>query len=234
MKRAFDIGSVIALVALIAFGIFAAAGGLGEDNTSAQDSAREASCLAGSEDCDDTGGDAGGALGVCAPGVTDCVDTVVGGDNPAYTCIEGATDCNDTPVDGGATAPMCVEGTDCKDTIVGGAGQSCPADQPGCGVDGGAGSPGSVEPASPCEPEFCERNAVDAAWALLEEDGVDGEITLVATSPAEWPNACLGVDQPNVACAEVITPGFLVILARNSQEYTFHTDLNGNAVSAAD
>ncbi len=27
-----------------------------------------------------------------------------------------------------------------------------------------------------------------------------------------WPNACIGIDQPGVACAEILTPGFRVVL----------------------
>ena len=234
-KRIFDAGSVVALVTLIAFGIFAVAGGLGgTDKTSATDgSAREASCLAGSEDCDDTAGD---ALGVCAPGVTDCVDTAVGRDN------------------GTTSAPMCVElGVDCNDTIVDGGGgfeQICAADMPECndacsvssngdvdcgsgGSDGSGG--GSSSPGYPgcANADECERVAVEAAWALLEEDGVSGEITFVSAKAVEWPNSCLGVADADIACAEVITPGFIVLLERNGLEYTFHTDTAGNAVNAS-
>jgi hypothetical protein len=34
-----------------------------------------------------------------------------------------------------------------------------------------------------------------------------------------WPDACLGVSQPDVACAQVITPGFRLFLEANGRTY---------------
>jgi hypothetical protein len=238
-KRLFDAGSVAALIALIAFGIFAVAGGLGGSDSDAKtaDAARESACLAGSEDCDDTAGD---ALGICAPGVTDCIDTAIGdgGDDIAGICLapeDGVTSDEDKP---------------CVDTPGTGGGfeQTCPVDMPGCldgcsvsssgDIDCGSGSDGSgggsSSPGYPgCgTPEECQRVAVEAAWTLLENDGASGEITLIGAKSVEWPNSCLGVTSADIACAEVITPGFVVTLQRNGQTYVFNTDTAGNAVAA--
>jgi hypothetical protein len=244
-KRIFDAGSVVALVALIAFGIFAVAGGLGgsEATTASDEAAREASCLAGSEDCDDTAGD---ALGVCAPGVTDCVDTAVGGgdggDDVANACLapeegvevdlEEPVDCVDTPGTGGGFEQICAaDAPECNDACSVSSNGDVDCGSGGSdGFGGGSSSPGFPGCANDAE---CERVAVEAAWALLEEDGVSGEITFVSAKSVEWPNSCLGVTDADIACAEVITPGFIVLLERNGLEYTFNTDLAGNAVNAS-
>lgn len=220
-KRILDIGSVVGLIALIAFGVFAVAGGLGGSDTKAADSAREASCLTGAEGCDDTGGD---ALGVCAPDTPDCVDTIVNpnSDEPINICIEGASDCNDTPPDAGDSLN-----------------QICGSNTPGCspvpGSDGFGGTePGSVPGILACAAAECERKAVDAALAALKS--LNGTLRDAVPEPSvklvEWPDSCLGVSTPDVACAQVITPGYIVIFDTGVLAYEFHTDLNGNAVLA--
>ncbi len=238
-KRIFDYGSVVALVALIAFGIFAVAGGLGDDKATAGDAAREASCLEGSTDCDDLGG--GSALGVCAEGVTDCVDTALGdGDGSDQICIApeegGSEDCKDDGSGAGTSInPVCApDYPNCSDMCV--VSSDGDVDCTG-GSSGGGGSdpgqPGSVPGFSGCANNAeCERLAVEAAWELLEGDGVSGEITLEGAKGVDWPNACLGVTDADIACAEVITPGFVVTLERNGLHFVFHTDTNGNAVAA--
>jgi hypothetical protein len=200
-KRILDIGSVVGLIALIAFGVFAVAGGLGGSDTKAADSAREASCLAGAEDCDDTGGD---ALGVCAPDTPDCVDTVIGdGDGSMNMCIEGVAYCNDT-----VTNP--------DETV----------------SSGDLGDPGECSLVHNIE--ACQQKAIDAAFAALERlNGTPRDaVPAPSVKPVEWPDSCLGVSTANIVCAEIITPGYLVILDTGVLAYEFHTDLAGNAVLA--
>lgn len=211
-KRILDIGSVVGLIALIAFGVFAVAGGLGGSDTKAADSAREASCLAGAEDCNDAGG--GNALGVCAPDTPDCVDTIV---NPNG---------DDTPADSDD-----------------GPNQICGSDTPGCspvpgsngagGTDPGDGS-SSVPGIPSCADVDCEQLAIDAAFAALERlNGTPRDaVPEPSAKPVEWPDSCLGVSTANTVCAEVITPGYIVILDTGVLSYEFHTDLAGNAVLA--
>jgi hypothetical protein len=54
-----------------------------------------------------------------------------------------------------------------------------------------------------------------------------GRIEVVSVEEAEWSNSCLGLPGPQEMCAEVITPGFLVILRAAGEEYEFHTDQTG-------
>lgn len=50
------------------------------------------------------------------------------------------------------------------------------------------------------------------------------EVTLVSTEAVEWPNASLGNPQPGVVYAQVITPGYKIILSVRGREYEYHSD----------
>jgi len=70
--------------------------------------------------------------------------------------------------------------------------------------------------------------------ALAESLGIDpSEIKVVSTQVVEWPDACLGVYLPGKACAEVITPGFLIVVEADGKRYEYHTNLNASTVQPA-
>jgi hypothetical protein len=52
----------------------------------------------------------------------------------------------------------------------------------------------------------------------------------------EWPDSCLGIQDPDVMCMQVITPGYRVILNADGTDYEYHTNADGTeallAVSA--
>lgn len=54
-----------------------------------------------------------------------------------------------------------------------------------------------------------------------------GKIEVVSVEAVEWPDSCLGLPAPQEMCAEVITPGFMVVLRVAGQEFEFHTDQTG-------
>lgn len=115
-------------------------------------------------------------------------------------CAPGVTDCVDTVVGGDDTSQICIAGAeDCNDT-------------PGS-VGGGA------DPA----------RAQEIVFADLESrvDSTAGEITVVSLEAAEWPNSCLGVEKADQVCAEVITPGFKIVLEQLGTQYEYHTDSDG-------
>ena len=65
--------------------------------------------------------------------------------------------------------------------------------------------------------------------ALLAADiakrlGADASaFTLVSVEPVSWPNACLGVSEPDRVCAQAITPGWRAILRDGGgAEYRYH------------
>ena len=76
-----------------------------------------------------------------------------------------------------------------------------------------------------------EKNAVQALAATLGI-AVD-QIKLVSTEAVEWPDGCLGVTRIDALCIQVITPGFLIVLEANGQQYEYHTNRDGSAVALA-
>lgn len=86
--------------------------------------------------------------------------------------------------------------------------------------------PDTVEPYPP---------AVAAAVGRLAESiGVDpGAVEVVAYESMEWPDACLGLAQPEEACAQVVTPGWLVTLQVDSLTYLVRTDELGGVARVA-
>ena len=78
--------------------------------------------------------------------------------------------------------------------------------------------------------------AVQAALAALAEAlGLAADqISVVSVAAVEWPDACLGIVLPGLACAEAITPGFNVVLEANEgQLYEYHTNQDGANVRPA-
>lgn len=60
------------------------------------------------------------------------------------------------------------------------------------------------------------------------------EISLVSAEAVDWPDACLGVSNPDELCAQVITPGYRIILGRLDKQYEFHTDRSGQNIRLRD
>ena len=73
-----------------------------------------------------------------------------------------------------------------------------------------------------------------ARAALMKALGLqDYEIMTVSSNAVEWSNACLGVEVPGMGCAEVITPGYAIVLESNGVLYKYHTNQDGTAVQPA-
>jgi hypothetical protein len=224
--RIFGAASAVGLIGLIAIGVFAMAGGFGGDDSGKATTAREAACIEGSE-CHDTdlpGGDAASGDDEIAPSTNICIAPEEGGD----------PDCNDGLL-GGPIGQTCTkDNPECNDSGIG----VCASDQPECTPSDGASGSGSGSSSSPpglpgCPegPDVCEANAIDAAKAALAATGFTGATTASAKY-VEWPDACMGVSEPDIACADVITPGYIVILDTGVLAFEYHTDLAGNAVLA--
>ena len=66
---------------------------------------------------------------------------------------------------------------------------------------------------------------------LSVETGIPSyEILLVSSETVDWPDSCLGLAQSDEFCAQVITPGYRIILGTLDREYEFHTDRSGENV----
>ena len=73
--------------------------------------------------------------------------------------------------------------------------------------------------------------ALNARKMLVEQLKVDVDLVgLVSAEPVDWPDACMGIQTPGVMCAQVITPGYKVVLSANGLEYEFHTNESGDVV----
>jgi hypothetical protein len=90
----------------------------------------------------------------------------------------------------------------------------------------------SSQPFSAAEPPA----DVKAVLQLAIEDlagrlGLSPEaIRLVSVEPIEWSDASLGCPQPGMMYAQVITPGYMVVLEAEGRQYTYHTDTGRSAV----
>jgi len=102
-------------------------------------------------------------------------------------------------------------------------------------VLGACGSP-AAEPPTPTPEVFNplppEQRAFEAAReALALRLGLDPlTIQLVETVPIDWPDACLGLPTVGESCAQVVTPGFRVVVETGGTSYELRTNHDGSLV----
>jgi len=60
------------------------------------------------------------------------------------------------------------------------------------------------------------------------------EVILVSSRSVVWSNGSLGCPEPGMAYAEVLTPGYLVVLKAGEREYEYHSGRAGRIVYCAD
>lgn len=81
---------------------------------------------------------------------------------------------------------------------------------------------------------FLPGAALSAQQLLAAQLGILPEdVRILSFERVDWPDACLGIQTPGLMCAQVITPGFRVILEAEGKRYEFHTDLSGSDVRLA-
>ena len=69
---------------------------------------------------------------------------------------------------------------------------------------------------------------------LVGELGVAlGDVQVLSTEATEFSDGCLGLGGPDESCIQVITPGWVVMVSVNGQEYEVHTDETGSQVRVA-
>jgi hypothetical protein len=82
---------------------------------------------------------------------------------------------------------------------------------------------------------FIPSAVFSAMNVLAQKAGLKPEqIDIVKTEKVEWSDACLGVTVAGQMCAQVVTPGYRVVLEGNGVQYEYHTDENGSNVIPAD
>lgn len=94
----------------------------------------------------------------------------------------------------------------------------------------------AVAPAAPAAGAAPVSPGSEAAQAtaiadLAKQTGVPADqITVVSVDPMEWPDTSLGCPQEGMMYAQVITPGYLIVLETQGQQYEYHTDQGTNVV----
>jgi hypothetical protein len=84
--------------------------------------------------------------------------------------------------------------------------------------------PSSKEDILSVEPE-AEKVLTAAKADLMERLGMAEEAILVKSIEAvQWRDSSLGCPQPEMMYAQVITPGFRIVLTAEGKDYTYHTD----------
>ncbi len=91
-------------------------------------------------------------------------------------------------------------------------------------------SPQPIATNTPVPPPAAE---IARQW-LSQQLGLSPEhVTLQSVETTDWPDACLGVQLAERACAEVITPGYKIILRVEEALYEIHTDMSGSRLLLA-
>lgn len=85
------------------------------------------------------------------------------------------------------------------------------------------------------QPSGSNTAAQDAAVSKLAKnlDLDASKIKVVSSEAVEWPDACLGITKEGVACAQVVTPGYKIILEANGKQVEYHTNQNASSVVPA-
>jgi hypothetical protein len=90
--------------------------------------------------------------------------------------------------------------------------------------------PVSAGGSSTATPE-ARKDAFNAAVKALSKqiNAPRDAIAGVSQEEATWNDACLGCPKAGEKCAQVLTPGYRVILRVSEATYEYHTDLGGRA-----
>lgn len=95
----------------------------------------------------------------------------------------------------------------------------------------------TTEPApaeTPAPEEPLPAAATVAVAQLAAALGVtEADVTVLSAEETEFTDGCLGLGGPAESCLQAITPGWLVMLSANGQEYEAHTDATGQQVRIA-
>ena len=82
-----------------------------------------------------------------------------------------------------------------------------------------------AQPNSGTQGGLIVNGAQPAIDALAEKLNVSvQDISLVSVEQVEWNDSCLGVGGPDEMCAQMITPGWKVVLEVDGKQYEVHTD----------
>ena len=61
----------------------------------------------------------------------------------------------------------------------------------------------------------------------------ESDVAVVSSTMLEFNDACMGVAMEGVMCAQMVTPGHIIVLEANGVQYEYHTDADGSRVQPA-
>jgi hypothetical protein len=93
--------------------------------------------------------------------------------------------------------------------------------------------PAAAQPGLPAPSRSAGGRVVEFVVAhAAEQAGVASvAVHVVSVQPVEWPDAGLGCGRPGMDFAQVITPGFLVVVEIGGTRLTYHTDATRRVVA---
>lgn len=74
-----------------------------------------------------------------------------------------------------------------------------------------------------------ERSLVERATQELAALGIEEDATVRTVEAIDWPDSSLGCPQPGMMYAQVITPGYRMVLEAGGEEYVFHASSGADA-----
>ena len=87
----------------------------------------------------------------------------------------------------------------------------------------------TLTPAPTTEEEPMDSIEEEVMEQLAGNLGLDmNDISVISNETVEFGDACLGVSMPEVMCAQVITPGHIIVLEANGVQYEYHTNQDGS------
>jgi hypothetical protein len=89
---------------------------------------------------------------------------------------------------------------------------------------------------NPATPDMSMVLPIEVMQAVVDlvalESGAEvTTVTIVSAEAVEWPDSFLGCPVEGAFAAQVITPGYRVVVQLEGEELVIHTDLTGNAVT---
>lgn len=61
----------------------------------------------------------------------------------------------------------------------------------------------------------------------------ESDISIASSEEIEFADACLGVAMPDMMCAQMVTPGHIIVLEAKGVQYEYHTSADGSQVQPA-
>ena len=86
------------------------------------------------------------------------------------------------------------------------------------------GPEGKIPAGSEAQIELAKQNLANRLGTSTES------ITVASVEEVEWPDSSLGCPEPGKMYAQIVTPGYRIMLQAGGKDYEYHTDKGKNVV----